>query len=77
MILHILLRTVCGCERSIRIPNKGYPRDWRAPYSRKENFCMTFDESSAPSSHSPFHVRMFERTGTTGLYGYQVYLEVL
>lgn len=77
MTLNILLRTVCGCERIIAIARRDYPREWRVPYSRRENWCLTMDESSAPPSHSPFHVRTFERTGTTGLYGYQVYLEVL
>ncbi len=78
MSLPILLRTVCGCERWLYIPNKIYPPEWKVPYCRKQNFhvyCPTTDGlGDLPFAHS---TRIFEKTGQRGQYGYPVYLEVL
>lgn len=76
--MNILLRTVCGCERIIAIPNRHYPPDFRVAFHRGMFHALTFDpDTMGYRTDHGFGIRKFEDTGTTGLYGYRVYLEVL
>ena len=75
MILHIILRTVCGCERIIAIPNRHYPHEYRVPYVLRSDMVLALQgESSAPFTVS-YRTRRFERTTMTGSYGFPIYLE--
>lgn len=69
----IILRTVCGCERMLAIPNRELPREWRVAYLRNPYLCLTTDDPiDRPVA---FKIRVFERTLTRGNYGYPIYLE--
>ena len=71
----IILRTVCGCERMVNVFGYNYPARYQVPYIRRNNYCLTAEQfnSRAVPDHS---IRIFERTGQSGLYGYPVYLEL-
>jgi hypothetical protein len=73
----IILRTVCGCERMIAIPNRTLPYEWRVAYIQKPYFTLTTDETAGISGTQGFKIRRFERTTLTGNYGYPIYLEKL
>ncbi len=70
----IILRTVCGCERMVAIPDRTLPLFWRVPFVQNKWFTLTYTDSDAPMRQN-IHTRTFERTAATGLYGYPVYME--
>ncbi len=74
-MMSIVLRTVCGCERIAEIPHERPPDKWRVPYLRRDGLHIWTQEQIPLSSR--FKTRTFEYTGTTGKYGYPLYLEVL
>ena len=76
MILTIILRTVCGCERMLSIPDRRLPPSYSVPYIRRQNWHVY--PADGESCLTPLaQKRTFERTSATGTYGFPVYLEVL
>ena len=73
----IILRTVCGCERMLAIPNRTLPREYRVPYVQQNHRLLTFNGVDDLPTHTTVQVRVFGRTCQSGNYGYPVYLEVL
>jgi hypothetical protein len=74
--LPIVLRTVCGCERILKIPFQRYPPEFAVPYVRRNNYWMAPKDGESCMT-TMANRRVFENTGRTGTYGYQLYLEVL
>jgi hypothetical protein len=75
MSLHIILRTVCGCERIVLVNRRNYPQDYKVPFIRRKNFLLT--GSDEDTRMPTYQTRMFEQTSQTGQYGYPIYVEVL
>lgn len=75
MPLHILLRTVCGCERIVPISERNYPPFYKVPYSRTAASHIFWQGEDFSLDDVTYSVRTFERIPKTGLYGYPVYLE--
>jgi DNA primase large subunit len=73
-LLHIICRTVCGCEQIIRVPFATYPPDWKLPYVRTRRQWV-LEEDARLSNLDRMQYRRFMQTGMTGEYGFPVYLE--
>lgn len=70
----VILRTLCGCERIVKVPRE-YPPYWAVAMRRTNSSHMYADEQGT-GAFSNFQTRRFERTGIRGVYGYEVYLEM-
>lgn len=71
----IVLRTVCGCERTLDIPYRSPPSTYSVPYIRNKTLHVFAADGGTCMSAVPWSKRVFEFTGKTGIYGYWLYIE--